>query len=264
MTTICYNDAKALCSKKGAGWHLMSNLEWAAIALMSYATGNSKPGAGRNNRNILSCVHVDGEQIMNEIGDPSQSHDGTIHGIIGMNGYLYELVDGIYVKNTHGIVRNIFWNGRAEDGAPINAFDNPNYVCVDNVNVDRYNSGETGAEDMVSIDFDDAMSYTQTSPAIRNKFVKTEICGNIDLYPQTKNRDINYLQEQALAPISGMTEELGAYGTDGIRPGLETRALSRGTDIWNGETGGLFGWCFDHQFTDGHKNTSFRSVYISK
>ena len=254
------------CLKKGRGWHQMTNLEWMAVAFMSWKTGKSKPGASHNNPELIASIHRDEKGFpMNEIGEPSLSHDGTIHGIIGMNGGYWEHVDGIYTMNTHGVVRNIYWNA-AEDGSPINAFDNPHYVCVDNINLDSGRKSESTPL-YVDIDCDDGLSYVQNSVYIFNQFTNSEICGsNFDgLYPKTKTRDFNWLHELGLVKMDGMTEESGVYGIAATREGLESRFLARGGDIILREGYcGLFGYYFYHQLNEGNDVTSFRSVYISK
>lgn len=268
MKNVTVADARALCSKKGAGWHLMTNLEWMAVAFMSWKTGKSKPGPSHNNPEIIASIHRDEKGFpMNEIGEPSLSHDGTIHGIIGMNGGYWEHVDGLYTMNTHGNVRNIYWNA-AEDGSPINAFDNPNYKCVDNINLDCGRVSDT-APLHVDIDCDDGLSFGKEVPypLIVNQFAYTTFCGsNFDaLYPKTKQRDINWVREVGLLKLDDMTEANGALGFASSKAGLESRFMVRGGDIVLREGYcGLFGYYFYHQLNEGNDVTSFRSVYISK
>jgi len=58
-TSVNYDQAKALCNNKGAGWHMMSIHEWAAIALWSYANGTVPRGNtnyGRSHENKLETA----------------------------------------------------------------------------------------------------------------------------------------------------------------------------------------------------------------
>ena len=51
---ISYDEALECCQAKGPGWHLMTNYEWAGIALWSRARGIVPRG---NNSNGSDCGH---------------------------------------------------------------------------------------------------------------------------------------------------------------------------------------------------------------
>ena len=100
---IDYNAASQACERKGAGWHLMSNAEWAAIALWCKANGtiphgNTLWGKYYYNPNEQGFC-FDGSKILTGSGPDTWSHDHTSDGIFDLVGNVWEMVSGIRVTN---------------------------------------------------------------------------------------------------------------------------------------------------------------------
>lgn len=107
-TYVTLDQAMSYCTAKGAGWHLMTNAEWAAIAL--WCKKNNKMPRGNNNygkditaayergavtyRYESSGVWYDG-RVATGSGPASWSHDGTDSGIYGLNGNVWEWNHGL-------------------------------------------------------------------------------------------------------------------------------------------------------------------------
>lgn len=112
---IDFNSAKSSCEAKGSGWHLMTNAEWAAIALWckkngTMPRGNDSKGTSfnapyehgvRNNSTSASDFRT-----LTGSGPASWYHNGTMGGIADLCGNVTEWVDGlklidgkIYVHN---------------------------------------------------------------------------------------------------------------------------------------------------------------------
>ena len=100
-------DAASAASKaKGAGWHLMTNAEWAAIALWCKKNG-FMPRGNNNYGKDHAMPHEAGRletpasptRILTGTGPVSFAHDNTIAGIYDLNGNVNEFVDGLRLVN---------------------------------------------------------------------------------------------------------------------------------------------------------------------
>ena len=104
-TGVNFDNSKIWCEAKGPGWHLMTNAEWAAIALWCRKNGFMP----RGNNNYGKDHSAQWEQGIETYGggDPymtyrvatgsgpvSWSHDGTPAGIWDLNGNVTEWVGG--------------------------------------------------------------------------------------------------------------------------------------------------------------------------
>ncbi|HCJ7318394.1 TPA: SUMF1/EgtB/PvdO family nonheme iron enzyme [Vibrio cholerae] len=118
-TSVSYDVAKNLCSKKGAGWHLMSIHEWAAIALWSLANGTVPRGNtnyGRSHENKLETApRADGgipgdasgtARTNSGAGPVTWSHDHTSFGIQDLVGNVWEWLDQMMLSNGQIIATN--------------------------------------------------------------------------------------------------------------------------------------------------------------
>ena len=111
--TINFDQAKAFCEAKGAGWHLMTNAEWAAIALwckkndcMPYGNNNYSYGDYYNTSEKGAPMPEYNEDYGENIpytatgsGPKSWFHNNDFSGIADLNGNVYEWVGGVRVKN---------------------------------------------------------------------------------------------------------------------------------------------------------------------
>lgn len=106
-TGMSIDVAAAACKAKGAGWHLMTNAEWAAIAL--WCKKNEFMPRGNNNygkdhiatheRGRLTNPNGTADKVLTGTGPASWAHDGTTSGIFDLNGNVNEFVDGLRLVN---------------------------------------------------------------------------------------------------------------------------------------------------------------------
>ena len=108
VVQVTYDQAKQYCAAKGTGWHLMTNAEWAAIALWCKKNG-FMPRGNNNYGGDISAPHERGKvtykytsggteyegRVATGSGPASWSHDGTNEGIFDLNGNVWEWVDGL-------------------------------------------------------------------------------------------------------------------------------------------------------------------------
>ncbi|MBQ3406305.1 MAG: hypothetical protein IJH11_03580 [Lachnospiraceae bacterium] len=97
---VTFDKAISLCESKGPGWHLMTNDEWAAIALWCYNHGIRPTG------NISSGEDDDGGhgekfdvRTLTGSGPNTWNHDGTSLGVADLVGNVVEFVGGVRFVN---------------------------------------------------------------------------------------------------------------------------------------------------------------------
>ena len=106
-TYVNYDTTRDVCKAKGAGWHLMTNWEWAAIALWCLKNGFQPRGNTNYGRahdaTFETATRTDkkapgdtsGGRTLTGAGPASWRHDGTPSGIADLVGNVAEIVDGL-------------------------------------------------------------------------------------------------------------------------------------------------------------------------
>ena len=106
--SVTFDTAKTACTAKGAGWHLMNNWEWAAIALWCLKNefqprGNTNWGrsheatyeTGARGDNGTPGAATGTGRTQTGSGPASWRHDGTFSGLADLVGNVREWTDGL-------------------------------------------------------------------------------------------------------------------------------------------------------------------------
>lgn len=124
-TAVNFDQAKLYSENKGQGWHLMTNAEWAAIALWCLKNG-FLPRGNNNYGKDHSASHEVGSmtsmadatrvgRVATGSGPVTWAHNGDSSGIYDLNGNVNEWVGGYRTQN--GEIQIIPDNNAAVTGA---------------------------------------------------------------------------------------------------------------------------------------------------
>ena len=102
--SVHFDTARQACEAKGPGWHLMTNAEWAAVALWCRKNGYMPKGNNDygKDRTETGCIAIpasyrsDGRvtRVLTGTGPKTWSHNGEVDGIYDLNGNVYEWIGG--------------------------------------------------------------------------------------------------------------------------------------------------------------------------
>lgn len=114
-TRISMDKAAEACRKKGAGWHLLTNAEYAYLLKESRELGTEPHGntaAGQDyDHQEEKGVTYDGYRTLTGLDPETWSHDHTEGGVYGLKGNIWEIVQGLRLH--HGTVEYIKNNDAA-------------------------------------------------------------------------------------------------------------------------------------------------------
>ena len=126
--SINFDTARARCEAKGAGWHLSTNAEWAAIALwckkngfLPYGNNNYGKDSRESNYKAVPSYYESNKiaRVATGTGPISWSHDKTMAGIWDLNGNVWEWQGGI--RLVWGELQILANNDAADPDNPQNA-----------------------------------------------------------------------------------------------------------------------------------------------
>ena len=125
-----YDQFRNQCTAKGAGWHEMTNAEWAAIALWCHKNGCEPRGNNNYGKDTSESGYIaipaPGVQdnnktarVLTGTGPVTWSHNGQMDGIFDMNGNVWEWVTGL--RLVKGELQVIADNNAADGSCDLSA-----------------------------------------------------------------------------------------------------------------------------------------------
>ena len=268
-TSINFDNAKVACTAKGAGWHLMTNWEWAAVALWCLKNefqprGNTNWGrsheatyeTGTRVDNVAPGTTSGTGRTLTGSGPAAWRHNNTFTGIADLVGNISEWTDGL----------------KLVDGKIYMPSDN-------NFNLAEANWPDTGVRFDSTTTGDESSSGDIGDPVISDAVTKyagpvgsneqygyTQIANWKDL---TKKVDYNIPASMLQAAIAPVTLSGGAYsqnpkGALYVRNYGERSLIRGGYWYWGyGVSAGLFYLNLNNHRSHSVNNIGFRPAYIA-
>ena len=245
-TGVTFDQAKAYCTNKGPGWHMMTNWEWAAVALWSLKNGFQPRGNtnyGRSHEATYeTAVRMDGGTPGSTSGTPrtltgsgpaSWRHDNTPTGISDLVGNIWEWQDGLKLvdgkimmpsDNNYGLAETswpdtgVRFDATVAGGGIDGSYGDVGDPVMSDV-IANY-SGPTG--DNGSYDYASILAWK--SLTAKSGYTVPELMKRAALYPYDATNPKGYLT------VRNYGERLpirGGYWNDGANAGLFALGLDR-------------------------------------
>jgi hypothetical protein len=279
-STLTIDDARQACARKGHGWHLMSNAEWAAIAHWCRKNGTIPHGNNNFGRDV-HAVHEHGvksnadfsktpeeARTLTGSGPNSWSHDGSPSGIFDLNGNVWDLVSGLRLKD--GEIQVIENNDSAlnvDESADSNlwkAIDTDGRLVApgspDTYKYDGMNPGNSrSAADLVAGGV--KLNTSVTNPHYTGSTKEADYAYSVMPFQTLSARDgvtmHILLKELGLYPVSGSLNNENLF----VRNYGERIAL-RGGSWYDGPTAGLWELYLRDSRSFIFPDIGFRSAYV--
>ena len=266
--SINFDEAKAVCEAKGAGHHLMTNAEWAGIALWCKKNGfmprgNNNYGAdhGFPHEKGVETHKSDATRtgrVATGSGPAAWAHDNTNNGIFDLNGNVWEWNLGLRLKE--GEIQIIPYNNAA---AGVSHADTSTFwkaIMPDGSFVDPGTAG-TLKFDYTTSTLTGSTSSFELSNTIVNKQPDEAASGNKAFETLTIKTGLtapNLLKLLGLFPIDA------SHGADSIYiRNLGERLPLRGGSFLNGASAGVFALALHYTRAISTHNVGFRSAFVN-
>ena len=274
---ITFDTARSRCEAKGAGWHLSTNAEWAAIALwckkngfMPYGNNNYGKDTRESNYKAIPSMEKDSsertQRVATGTGPLTWSHDKTLSGIWDLNGNVWEWQGGI--RLVWGELQILANNDAADPDNP----QNTTSVCWKAINAadgslvepecEVGDSSATLSGSTVKLDYvSNAWQWTTTVTSSQGAS-RSCTFGKVAAAEAVGEAAKILLRSLTLLPDEGAEED--DYEGDYFywNNGVAERCVCRGGYWNNGTIAGVFSLYGDYSRSYSDTYIGFRSAYI--
>ena len=280
--SINFDTARSRCEAKGAGWHLSTNAEWAAIALwckkngfMPYGNNNYGKDTRESNYKAIPTTFYgpDSDQpegttarVATGTGPLTWSHDKTLSGIWDLNGNVWEWQGGI--RLVWGELQILANNDAADPDNP----QNTTSVCWKAINAadgslvepecEVGDSSATLSGSTVKLDYVSGAWQWTTTVASPQDASRSCAFGKVTAAAAVGNAAKILLRSLALLPDEGAQE--ADYEGDCFwwNNGAAERCVYRGGAWYNGAGAGVFSLSGRYSRSSSYTGLGFRSAFI--
>lgn len=269
--SINFDSAVSACTAKGAGWHLMTKMEWGAIANMCFKNGQMPYGNNDHGKDTRETGYTaspscerDANQLIQRVatgtGPLTWSHDRTPGGIWDLNGNVYEWNGGI--RTVKGEVQ-ILANNNGADGSKSQAANSSEWKAINASSgalITPNGSGTTSGSIKLRWD-SNHWKYTNSNTADGTDTYKG--CNFESVVADSTIGDAAKLLLQALGMLKYSTTS-GAYDGDYFYANSveAERSFISGGNWYGGAHAGVFSSNGSDGRADAHGNIGFRSAYV--
>ena len=268
QTNITLDTAVSRCTAKGAGWHLMTRMEWALLALWCKKNGTMPKGNNNYGKDTsediysaIPCAFSEGNRtkVLTGTGPITWYHDGTLAGIWGLNGNVNEWVGGM--RLVYGELQVLVNNNAADSSHPQTAA-SAEWKAI-NATTGAFVTPNGSGTTVDSVKLDYVSSHWQFDTSISSSSDSSRNC-QLEAVTCSENiGDAAKLLLQALGVLKN-DDTAGAYLGDMFyaNNGADERSFSCGGIYTYGASAGVFSLNGSNPRSYSNTALGFRSAFV--